>query len=236
MVSYHDEDGLPQFTTSMAGQQLGCRHGAGLSYFLPCLRWGSWCRACIDITTTPPGRSAPCPRRIWLLIAIGASGLRLRRLAVIGRPPSAAPPCHCCRAARRRAWHRARGGVSAPPGRPCDGHGRWTRDEDDDRSRRARPLGPDDDPEFLLELERRIRESAATASPAVHGRSRTRAGAGGFGSHVVARVGRSPQGRLATALRRRAPPGQDRGQPGSGAGSSRVWRTHPGIHSLAGAG
>lgn len=33
------------------------------------------------------------------------------------------------------------------------------RDEDDDRSRPRRPMGPDDDAEFLLELERRIRES-----------------------------------------------------------------------------
>lgn len=113
----------------------------------------------IDIMTTPPWAIRTLSQATWLLIAIGLSVFGCAAWLIIGRP----------RHRPRRLPLLPRGataGMAIGPAEALRRHpaGRamamdLDSREDDYRSRPPRVLGPDDDPEFLLELERRIRES-----------------------------------------------------------------------------
>jgi len=113
----------------------------------------------IDIMTTPPWAIRTLSQATWLLIAIGLSVFGCAAWLIIGRPRH--------RTRRVRLLSRgATAGMAIGPAEALRRHpaGRAMAMEldpfeDDDRSRPRRPMGPDDDPEFLLELERRIRES-----------------------------------------------------------------------------
>jgi hypothetical protein len=103
----------------------------------------------IDAATSPPWAVRTLSRRDWLLVIVVCSIFGSAAWLIAGRP----------RAARRAPV----GGISPdeayrrhPAGRALD----LDYDYGTGREYRPRgPVGPDDDPEFLLELERRIRES-----------------------------------------------------------------------------
>jgi hypothetical protein len=110
----------------------------------------------IDVATSPPWAVRTVSRRTWLLILIVFSVFgcacwllagRPRRISLHPRDAAAGLPIGPAEALRRHPAGRAIG-LDADS------------DYDSDYVRRPRrPLGPDDDPEFMLELERRIRES-----------------------------------------------------------------------------
>jgi hypothetical protein len=113
----------------------------------------------IDIMTTPPWTIRTLSQGTWLLIAIVASVFGCAAWLIIGRP----------RYRTRRLPMLPRGATAGMAIGPAEAQRRHpagramatdldTR-EDDYQERPSRPMGPDDDPEFLLELERRIRES-----------------------------------------------------------------------------
>jgi uncharacterized membrane protein len=111
----------------------------------------------IDIMTTPPWAIRTLSQPAWLLIAIGLSLFGCAAWLILGRP----------RHRLRRMPMRPRGataGMAIGPAEALRRHpaGRamgLDLDPHEDDYRPRRPMGPDDDPEFLLELERRIRES-----------------------------------------------------------------------------
>ena len=115
----------------------------------------------IDIMTTPPWMIRHLSQGTWLLIAIALSVFGCAAWLIIGRP----------RHRTRRLPLLPRGATAGTAGMigPAEALRRHpagramatdldTR-EDDLRESQTRHMGPDDDPEFLLELERRIRES-----------------------------------------------------------------------------
>lgn len=110
----------------------------------------------IDVVTSPPWAIRTLSKRTWLVVTIVLSVFgctawliagRPRRMPLVRRAPSVG--MSPAEAFRRHPAGRAmgfdldavqQGDISRGP-------------------RQVRPLGPDDDPEFLQELERRIRES-----------------------------------------------------------------------------
>jgi hypothetical protein len=113
---------------------------------------------CSDVATSPPWAIRILSRRTWLLILIATSVLGCAAWLVVGRPrrmplrPRRAAPglgMGPAEAFRRHPAGRAMGpDFDADPGRSADpGQGQ------------TRALGPDDDPDFLMELERRIRDA-----------------------------------------------------------------------------
>ncbi len=118
-----------------------------VGFVLPCM---------LDITMTPDSEFVTFTKGTWLIIAgafwvFGAVAWlvagRPRRLLVRRRyNPYPAGGFGPAEALHRHPAARAAGGYAEPPGSV----GFLTA---------PRPLGPDDDPEFLLELDRRIRDS-----------------------------------------------------------------------------
>jgi hypothetical protein len=119
-----------------------------VGFVLPCM---------LDITMTPDSEFVTFTKGTWLMIAaafwvFGALAWLLvgrpRRLALHRHnpyPPGGFGPAE---ALYRHPAARAAGGYAEPPGAIGFLTG-------------PRPLGPDDDPEFLLELDRRIRDRRA---------------------------------------------------------------------------
>ena len=107
----------------------------------------------IDAATSPPWAVRTLERRDWLLIIVVGSVFGCMAWVIAGRPR---------RAPLRRATVGGMGPEEAfrrhPAGRALDPeiYSALHPDLIDDR---PAPVGPDDDPEFLMELERRIRES-----------------------------------------------------------------------------
>lgn len=117
-----------------------------VGFVLPCM---------LDITTTPESELMTMSKGMWLMVVgvfwiFGATAWLL-----VGRPQ---------RPSLTHGGGRYGGGMSAaeaqfrhPATQSAGGYadpGSWLASVT-----AARPLGPDDDPDFLLELERRIRES-----------------------------------------------------------------------------
>jgi hypothetical protein len=112
----------------------------------------------IDVATSPPWAIRTLSRRTWLVILILFSVVgcaawlivgRPRRMPMLQRRTTAGLGISPAEAFRRHPAGRAMGmEVGEDSGDDYPG-GRWT----------PRPMGPDDDPDFLLELERRIREA-----------------------------------------------------------------------------
>jgi hypothetical protein len=109
----------------------------------------------IDVATSPPWAIRRLSRRTWLLITIAFSIFgcaawlilgRPRRMPLMPRGATAGLAIGPAEALRRHPAGRAMASDVDDAGADC---GIWER----------RPLGPDDDPEFLLELERRIRDA-----------------------------------------------------------------------------
>lgn len=123
-----------------------------VGFVLPCM---------LDITMTPESEFTTFTKGTWLMIAgafwvFGATAWlvvgRPRRLLVMHRSnPYPADGFGPADALYRHPAARAAGGYDEPGG----ALGFMTA---------PRPLGPDDDPEFLLELDRRIRESRQDGS------------------------------------------------------------------------
>ena len=107
----------------------------------------------IDAATSPPWAVRALDRRDWLLIIVVGSVFGCMAWLIAGRPR---------RAPLRRATV---GGMSPeeafrrhPAGRGLDPE-TYSELRPDVIDYSSGPVGPDDDPEFLMELERRIRES-----------------------------------------------------------------------------
>jgi hypothetical protein len=107
----------------------------------------------IDAATSPPWAVRTLARRDWLLVIGVCSIFGCLAWLIAGRPR---------RAPLRRATV---GGISPeeafrrhPAGRALDPE-IYSALHPDMADYRPGPFGPDDDPEFLMELERRIRES-----------------------------------------------------------------------------
>jgi hypothetical protein len=126
---------------------------ATVGFVLPCM---------LDITMTPDSEFTTLSKGTWLVIAgafwiFGATAWlvagRPRRLLGLHRS-SPYPPGGFGRAESlyRHPAARTAGGYAEPVGAV----GFMTE---------RRPLGPDDDPEFLLELDRRIRENREDETP-----------------------------------------------------------------------
>jgi hypothetical protein len=124
-----------------------------VGFVLPCM---------LDITMTPDSEFTTLTKGSWLMIAgafwiFGATAWlvvgRPRRLLSMHRsspyPPGGFDPAE---ALYRHPAAQAAGGYADQPGAVGFMTGR-------------RPLGPDDDPEFLLELDRRIREGRDYGTP-----------------------------------------------------------------------
>jgi hypothetical protein len=113
---------------------------------------------CIDVATSPPWAIRTLSKRAWLLLIIATSVLGCAAWLVAGRPrrmplrprrAAAGMGIGPAEAFRRHPAGRAMGmDFDAGPAQDAEA-GQW----------RPRHLGPDDDPEFLMELERRIRDS-----------------------------------------------------------------------------
>jgi hypothetical protein len=107
----------------------------------------------IDAATSPPWAVRTLTRRDWLLIIVVCSVFGATAWLIAGRPRRVA-------LAPRRYSAGSIGPEEAFRRHPA-GRARYDTDyldQAEDRPSRA-PLGPDDDPEFLLEIERRIQES-----------------------------------------------------------------------------
>jgi hypothetical protein len=112
----------------------------------------------IDVATSPPWAIRTLSRRTWLAILVVFSVFgclawliagRPRRMPLRPRRAAAGLGIGPAEAFRRHPAGRAMGlDLGDEPDREYSG-GLWP----------PRPLGPDDDPDFLLEIERRIRES-----------------------------------------------------------------------------
>jgi hypothetical protein len=113
----------------------------------------------IDIATTPPWTIRTLSQGTWLMISIVFSVFGCAAWLIVGRPRQRGPrlPMLPRGATAGMAIGPAEALRRHPAGRAMtvdlDAH------DEDVRTTGRRPLGPDDDEEFLLELGRRIRES-----------------------------------------------------------------------------
>jgi hypothetical protein len=114
----------------------------------------------IDIMTTPPWAVRTLSQASWLMIAILLSVFGCAAWLIIGRPRYRGPrlPLLSRGATAGLAIGPAEALRRHPAGRAIavdlDAH-----DEEVASLVRRRPMGPDDDDEFMLELERRLREA-----------------------------------------------------------------------------
>ena len=123
-----------------------------VGFVVPCL---------IDVAVTPAGDLRSLTKPAWVLVILFGSVFGATAWLVAGRPDrrrrtmlpphlQGAPsfgPAGRAQAAPGRPGHGSRHRDLARPGRDPGGRGR------------ERPMGPDDDPEFLAELSRRIRDA-----------------------------------------------------------------------------
>jgi len=110
----------------------------------------------IDVAMSPPWAIRTASQRIWLLIIIVFSVFGCAAWLIAGRPRRM--PLRPRRAPASLGMGPAEAFRRHPAGRAMGLDLEETLQAARYGLRQARPLGPDDDPEFLLELERRIRK------------------------------------------------------------------------------
>jgi hypothetical protein len=103
----------------------------------------------IDVATSPPWAIRTLSKRTWLVITIVFWVFGCAAWLIAGRPKRM--PLRSSRAVAGLGMGPAEAFRRHPAGRAMG--------LDPDAEARGRLLGPDDDPEFLMELERRIRDS-----------------------------------------------------------------------------
>jgi hypothetical protein len=111
----------------------------------------------IDVATSPPWAIRIASRRIWLSVIIVFSVFGCAAWLIAGRPRRM--PLRPRRAPAGLSMGPAEAFRRHPAGRAIGLDLESRLDAARYGLRPARVLGPDDDPEFLTELERRIRES-----------------------------------------------------------------------------
>ena len=120
--------------------------------------FGVWIYSVMDILTTHPSDVRLLPKLVWLLGVVVFFPLAFVWL-LCGRPRRAYSDDGYGRAAerpvRRAGWDSAQ---TDPTGGHPSGRARMRRPN-------ARPLAPDDDPEFLRELSERIRRGKSEDPP-----------------------------------------------------------------------
>jgi hypothetical protein len=115
---------------------------------VPLLIFGFLLYCLLDVVLTSEDAIRNLPKLVWLVLVLLVPILGGVAWIVAGRP-----------AAHGRAPGGDRSATRPGPGRHPSGHGRTTSPSARPGStRRPRaPLGPDDDPEFIKQLERRLR-------------------------------------------------------------------------------
>ncbi|HEY2551801.1 MAG TPA: PLD nuclease N-terminal domain-containing protein [Streptosporangiaceae bacterium] len=118
---------------------------------------GFWVPCMLDVVTTPRYHFRGLSKGTWLLLvaALWVFGAIIWLLA--GRPGARLQLTR-----RPQSWPAGRGPAEAlrrhPAARSSEGgYSGATPDWEQDGPARRRPLGPDDDPDFLLALDRQIR-------------------------------------------------------------------------------
>ncbi|KAA9376347.1 PLDc_N domain-containing protein [Microbispora cellulosiformans] len=99
-----------------------------------------WLYCLFDVITTPEEDMRNLPKFMWVLIVIFLADLGALTWLLVGRP----------RAVHSVYGHGAVGGPGAAQAEAGGRAGAWSRRGD-------APRGPDDDPDFLSSLERRLR-------------------------------------------------------------------------------
>jgi len=116
-----------------------------VGFVLPCM---------LDITTTPDSEFTTLTKGTWLLVAGAFWVFGATAWLVVGRPQR---PAFLRRARPNYGFGPADALLRHPAAQAAAGYGEPLGQLASLAA--PRPLGPDDDPDFLLELGRRIRES-----------------------------------------------------------------------------
>jgi 2-polyprenyl-6-methoxyphenol hydroxylase-like FAD-dependent oxidoreductase len=112
---------------------------------------GLWIFCLLDVITTAAGEVRTVPKLAWLLIVALLGAIGGVAWLVFGRPRTRSTRTGDTAA---QTWPQTGGGrpFAASPGPPGRASGRAAT-----RPERRRPLAPDDDPEFLRQLDERIK-------------------------------------------------------------------------------
>jgi hypothetical protein len=116
-----------------------------VGFVLPCM---------LDITTTPDSEFTTMSKGMWLMVAGAFWVFGSAAWLIIGRPQR--PSLYRARPYGGAGFGATEALLRHPAAQAAGGYfdaGHWLANVGG-----PRPLGPDDDPDFLLELERRIRE------------------------------------------------------------------------------
>jgi hypothetical protein len=113
----------------------------------------------IDAARTPPHEFGRLSKEAWLVIIGGLWALGAAAWLLAGRPRGRRPRTVSRSAYRPRGHGRYQPRHRHPAWRPAEPEYAPLDFPDDVPPRGGRPRGPDDDPEFLMEIERRIREA-----------------------------------------------------------------------------
>ncbi len=106
-----------------------------------------WLYAFFDAITTDPARVRGLPKTLWVLLILIFSVFAAIPWFVFGRPRRSSPAGAAQRPARSLGWQTGQTSTTPSPGR------------------RAAPVAPDDNPEFLQQLHRDITRNNKPPKP-----------------------------------------------------------------------